>query len=179
VKDKRCSKCGRNLPLDSYHRDRQKKDGRQSFCKDCKKDYRKKYNAGPEVKERMKEYYARPEVKERKKEYRKEYWSRPEVKERGRLSDHKKSAMKRSLPHDLTVDEWQDTLSRFDGKCVYCGDEWEHQDHLWPFSKAGGYTRNNIVPSCAPCNLSKTDKYPADFIPKVALFEILHTLGVH
>jgi len=236
---KRCSKCDRNLPLDSYRRKRSKKDGRQAACKDCKKksdkeylsrpevkerrrkmygkEYQKKYYKGylkeyhkeyykeyyanpevkerrkeylkehhkeyyarPEVKERRKEYSARPEVKERKKEYYKEYYANnPEAKEKQREYIHNRNALKRSLPHDLTADEWQDTLDRFDGKCVYCGDEWEHQEHLWPLSKGGGYTRTNIVPACAPCNFSKNNKYPVDFITKDALYEILHTLGVH
>ena len=235
---KRCSKCDRNLPLDSYHRTRRNKDGHIAKCKECRKklgkeyrarpevqkrhkEYMKEYHARPDVKEmaqeymkeyyarpdvkehkkdrmkkQWKEYYARPDVKERKKEYRKEYFARPEVqkrmkdyrkgynarpgvKERNRIRAQKRKAMKRNLPHDLTADEWQDTLSRFDGKCVYCGDQWEHQEHLWPLSKGGGYTRTNIVPACAPCNISKHNKYPAEFITKDALYEILHTLGVH
>ena len=144
---------------------------KESCSLECRKIVKKKNDM---------EYIKKNKQRHRsRREYQKKYRSTEKFKKKNREKWHKRQAVKRSLPCNLTPDEWQDTLSRFDGKCVYCGDEWEHQDHLWPFSKAGGYTRNNIVPSCAPCNLSKTDKYPADFIPKVALFEILHTLGVH
>lgn len=32
---KRCTRCDRRLPLDAFHRDRSKRDGRVSRCRDC------------------------------------------------------------------------------------------------------------------------------------------------
>lgn len=45
-------------------------------------------------------------------------------------------------------------------RCVYCGDENGpfHLDHLWPVSKGGSDEPNNLVMSCADCNLSKGNK---------------------
>jgi hypothetical protein len=43
-----CSKCGRELPLSEFNKDRTRKDGLQTYCKDCRKQYMKQYN---------KEYY--------------------------------------------------------------------------------------------------------------------------
>lgn len=36
---KRCAGCARALPLDSFHRHRGRKDGRQTYCRDCKRGY--------------------------------------------------------------------------------------------------------------------------------------------
>lgn len=38
METKKCAKCGRELPLDSFHKSTVSKDGRQCYCKDCKKD---------------------------------------------------------------------------------------------------------------------------------------------
>ena len=34
---KKCAKCGRELPLDSFHRNIMTADGRYSICKDCRR----------------------------------------------------------------------------------------------------------------------------------------------
>ena len=35
---KACTRCGRELPLDSYYGDKKAKDGHQGVCKDCSKE---------------------------------------------------------------------------------------------------------------------------------------------
>ena len=35
---KTCTRCGRELPLDSYYGDKKAKDGHQGVCKDCSKE---------------------------------------------------------------------------------------------------------------------------------------------
>ena len=56
---------------------------------------------------------------------------------------------KRSLPATLTQVDWQAALEYFEWSCVYCGATGDlHQDHFIPLSKGGGYTIDNIVPSC-------------------------------
>ena len=71
------------------------------------------------------------------------------------------------LEHTLTTKEWQETLKTLDYKCVYCGSPWEHTDHFIPLAKGGGYTVNNILPSCSPCNMAKADKMPFEFIKEI------------
>lgn len=34
---KKCAKCGRELPLDSFHRNTMTADGRYSICKECRR----------------------------------------------------------------------------------------------------------------------------------------------
>lgn len=42
---KRCSKCGRELPVDMFFRDRRYRDGRYSYCRECHAELlRKNYN---------------------------------------------------------------------------------------------------------------------------------------
>lgn len=36
---KRCPRCGRELPVSHYHRSSKNKDGYQSWCIECKRDY--------------------------------------------------------------------------------------------------------------------------------------------
>ncbi len=40
--------------------------------------------------------------------------------------------------------------------CLYCGAPAEHADHVLP-RNLGGTDEGNLVPACAPCNLSKND----------------------
>lgn len=92
----------------------------------------------------------------------------------------RRAHLKRNLLYSLTEEQWQDTLSRFDNKCAYCGSPWEHKDHFIPMSKRGGYTRDNIVPACATCNSAlKGDKLPGEFVGNIQAYKIAHTLGVH
>lgn len=41
---KKCSKCGRELPLDEFALSKKSPDGRQYACRQCKKEYNKKRN---------------------------------------------------------------------------------------------------------------------------------------
>jgi hypothetical protein len=75
------------------------------------------------------------------------------------IQDQRREAKKRSLPATLTVKQWHEIVNAFDGKCAYCGEEKPlTQDHFIPVSKNGGYTKENIIPSCLSCNCSKIDK---------------------
>ena len=41
---KRCTKCGETKPLDEFHRDRSKKQGRRSRCRECERQYERIYH---------------------------------------------------------------------------------------------------------------------------------------
>ena len=55
VKIKRCSKCGRELPIDNFYKDNRAKDGLQCWCKECSSKY--KQTNKHHYKEYYKEYY--------------------------------------------------------------------------------------------------------------------------
>lgn len=56
--------------------------------------------------------------------------------------------------------------SHYDNKCSYCGDKFTTKelnlDHVMPKSRGGKTNWENIVLSCIPCNLRKSDKTPAE-----------------
>ena len=67
------------------------------------------------------------------------------------------------------VPEWSvyQVLMRDGWQCFYCGADmrgWEpgqmHIDHFYPRSKGGGDELDNLVVSCAQCNLSKNNREP-------------------
>ncbi|MQS39595.1 HNH endonuclease [Streptomyces katsurahamanus] len=49
-------------------------------------------------------------------------------------------------------------LARWLWKCAYCDAPAEHLDHVVPLAKGGADREENMVPACAPCNLSKGAK---------------------
>ncbi|MFD9903142.1 HNH endonuclease [Streptomyces sp. NPDC059063] len=51
-------------------------------------------------------------------------------------------------------------IEELGANCLYCGGPFEHLDHFIPIAKGGAHCIENLVPACAPCNLSKSDKLP-------------------
>lgn len=65
--EKVCSKCGESKPLDAFHKQKSKKDGHRSHCKECR---RARYQGRrQEVLQARKEHHARPGYKAQKREY--------------------------------------------------------------------------------------------------------------
>lgn len=64
------------------------------------------------------------------------------------------------LPSDFTPEQWKECKDYFNHECAYCGRKLKNltQDHFVPLSKGGGYTKDNIVPSCRSCNSKKHNK---------------------
>ena len=57
---KRCSRCGVCKPLDEFHRNRARRDGRQNFCKPCNIERNQRwYREHPEVRGRRMDEQAR------------------------------------------------------------------------------------------------------------------------
>ncbi|WP_412775182.1 HNH endonuclease [Streptomyces platensis] len=54
-------------------------------------------------------------------------------------------------------------FASYANECVYCGAPAEHIDHVVPISKGGADAAHNLLPACAPCNLSKSDKSLAEW----------------
>ena len=84
----------------------------------------------------------------------------------------RRKALAASLPATLLPEQWQAILEEYDYKCVYCGrgDLPLVQEHAIPASRGGGYTAENIVPACQPCNSRKGTKtreeYEVQLCPK-------------
>jgi 5-methylcytosine-specific restriction endonuclease McrA len=66
--------------------------------------------------------------------------------------------------------EWLLKLDEFGHKCAYCGEAGHdfHRDHLVPLAAGGSNDIANIVPACAPCNLSKGARSGAELLRWIA-----------
>lgn len=71
-----------------------------------------------------------------------------------RLRGQNQRAKQAGARHDLTMEQWLETLDYFDHKCAYCGGQWEVIEHYLPVHKAGT-TVSNCVPACLRCNVMK------------------------
>lgn len=132
---------------------------------------RRRYQKCREViSEQGKRYYQknREIILAKTKEYRQE---NPEMI---RLQSHRREARKRDLPHTLTVKQWREIKSIFNNSCAYCGEKKPlTQDHFFPLSKGGEYTRNNIIPACKTCNSSKNANEPFSWYSKQPFYSKL------
>lgn len=188
---RQCNKCGWFLFPNTiyFNNDKKSKDGLNAICKQCRleqrlrtKDKKSEYDKIYRIKnlERKQEYYKKWKEENReiylagKKEYNQksrdkqkiwhENWvknNKERYRKRRLINTHKRLAMKRSLPNDFTLTEWEECKKHFGNSCAYCGEKDKLQkEHFIPLSKGGEFTINNILPSCVRCNKSK---YIKDF----------------
>jgi len=85
------------------------------------------------------------------------------------------------LPYTLTGEEWSYIKSCFNNCCAYCGkieeDELKEnnkhlaQDHFISVVNGGGYSLENIIPSCITCNSSKHDKDFFEWYPNYKYYD--------
>lgn len=59
---------------------------------------------------------------------------------------------------NATPDEIKTLFAKHGGRCAYCPSPATHADHVVPLSKGGSNDISNLLPACAPCNLSKGAK---------------------
>jgi len=53
-------------------------------------------------------------------------------------------------------------FTRDEGTCVYCGAAATSIDHVWPRSRGGTHTWDNVVAACRRCNHTKADRSLAE-----------------
>lgn len=170
----RCRQCAgryryetnRQAILD-WQRENRKKHPEREKAKD-KQKYEKNKASGHEQR-RVRKYYLdnRDQLLKYQQDYHKEH---PGL--RTHYSEVRRAKVK-SLPHTLTNDEWSELVEQYDHCCAYCGKYARrlHREHKIPVSRGGGYTKDNIVPACAECNLRKRDKTDTEFREHLKLFE--------
>lgn len=77
---------------------------------------------------------------------------------RCRYSIYRSSAKRRGLKFNLTLEQFSNLISR---PCWYCGRS--VRSGLDRVINNNGYTIDNVVPCCLPCNRSKNNMSGADF----------------
>jgi hypothetical protein len=87
------------------------------------------------------------------------------------MSEHLRVQSQRSRARSLgalatlTLAQWEETLSDFDGLCAYClARSFDVIEHFLPIA-IGGTTVKNCVPACYECNHKKRDYIGSDLIP--------------
>ncbi len=53
-------------------------------------------------------------------------------------------------------------FARDEHRCQYCGARADSIDHVFPRSRGGQHTWDNVVAACRPCNLGKRDRTPEE-----------------
>lgn len=98
----KCSKCGLEQEISSFHRQKTKPDGRHSWCKTCKRKVNAKYrfNGGEALKERQRIY---------------------QKSRRANNPDAVKNSKLREA-HNISLEDYKRVLMEQDGKCAICGD---------------------------------------------------------
>ena len=156
-----CSKCKQKKPFEGFNKERARKDGLRSQCKDCVKQYREQNKE--RFSEQQKQYYE--QNKERIREYNKQYreQNKESIRERnkqyrrtpsGRFCDYKRNAKQRGIEFHLTEEQFE---SFWQKPCEYCGAEIETIG-LDRLDSDGHYTIDNVVSCCWSCNKSKGRK---------------------
>ena len=176
---KKCSKCDSVKPLTDFAKDKRSKDGHTSTCKECKKQYNKKYRKEnlEQIKESQKQYYK--ENCESRKEYQKQYskehresqnesgkkW-RKKNPEKVALKDQRRRAREKSLPDDLKPETRTKIFAHFNNTCPISGANTNlHHEHFIPLCVGhGGTTAENIYPMEGSLNLSKNGSNPFEWI---------------
>lgn len=188
---KGCSSCKIVKPQDEKHFAKTKKGrtGLTSQCRSCRSAYLRNYLVDYQKKnfDKLKAYNSdyRADRKDiiRQKDRDRATKSRPyrtadikrwcvenidRVRKSKRASEHRRRAKKFEVPGShkpmdvIAIKEKQGNL------CFYCSVSLGayHVDHFIPLSRGGPNGRENLVISCARCNLSKHSKMPWEWMPQ-------------
>lgn len=164
---KHCRKCGQDKFLTAFGKDSSAKDGLRSTCKGCTNSAMAARKAADPEKYRK---FNRDSNKKRRAERGVEYlelrktWdsnyraAHPDVQ---RAINARRRARKVNAHHEPY--SRSEIFARWDNTCCYCPAPAEHLDHVHPISKGGADAAHNLVPACAPCNLTKSNKSLADW----------------
>lgn len=164
INEVQCTTCKIIKPLSSkyFYKDEMRKTGFKHICKSCHKIWRE------ENKQQLLDYFNGYYYENRDYylDYQKEYAiNNPALVN---IIAQARRARQNKLPSTLTIKDWNYSLTFFDNECAYCGDSNCNlaQEHVIPVLKGGGYTPQNIIPSCQSCNSSKGPKHLNNWFPK-------------
>jgi len=187
---KTCSICGVPKDCTEFQRDRSKKDGLRSACKSCVSRRKAVYNSEHREQNRRccREWYEvhKTEISLSRHERNKRdpLPSRERVRRWRLANPHKefnKTARRRMLTgrDEISKEQWLFCIASTNWSCFYCGLSLvkgnRTLDHVVPLSKGGSNSTTNLVPSCKPCNFSKQNRLPHQWLqcPKLGRHKVL------
>lgn len=181
-----CTKCGREWPVTTeFFSPSQKTPGKlKAECRECgrargrewhkrnpdrAREHQRKRNAqnGDKVRQYKRKWCE--QRRDRVNEENRKWWK--EHPEQAKAISAKRNAKRRALKVNAegthTIADMRRQYDAQKGKCWWCGKPvaWEdrHDDHLIPLNRGGTNWPNNMVVSCAKCNMSKHDKLPHEW----------------
>ena len=96
-----------------------------------------------------------------------------------RLRGQNQRAKQAGARHDLTMEQWRETLEYFDHTCAYCGGDYEVIEHYLPVYIAGT-TVSNCIPACLQCNIMKDRKgHDLTYYQNECVLRFIESKGVH
>lgn len=166
----RCLKCKKYLSPESFHKNKNDKNGVNAACKQCVKNYHQ--DNSDHINAVTRDWQRKNPHKVRK--YIRDYFKRNGYKN-AKISLEKRKGYLESSIVDLTLEQWEYALNYFHGCCAVCGRQLKDllgthtaaQDHWQPLSKGGDTTALNIVPLChglGGCNNKKSNKLPDEWL---------------
>lgn len=140
-----CTKCKSTKEFKFFHKSRQGKFGRKSYCSACARGIFNNW--------RLKNY---KKINEKRKNYYKTVLRDPKFY----FNRTKRAARQRGIDFDISLDFF---LSLWNDKCKYCGDIVSTAGIDRIDSKIG-YTSSNCVRCCTICNKAKNNLNIEEFI---------------
>ncbi len=160
-KTKQCPRCKKVLPITDFGKDSSRKSELYPYCKSCN------YNNSRLHRDKKKSFYA-----SYGKQYRLDHIDA--LREYGREKSHVRYLNNKDLYREynrirririrggkmlpIPISDYRRRINELGNKCIYCGGEYQHLDHLIPLSSGGLSVIENLVTSCSSCNLSKSSR---------------------
>lgn len=139
METKICTKCGRELPVMTFVKNKSENDGLSSWCKECYKQYREEHKE--EIKEYNKLYH---------KEYYKQYIKTPMGRACNLISAYNQSDKQHDRGKgDLTAKWIVENIFTKTCKCGRSGWEIMGCNRL---DNSKPHTKDNVEPCCTECN---------------------------
>jgi 5-methylcytosine-specific restriction endonuclease McrA len=185
---KKCVICKELKPLSEFFKSVCEKDSLSRDCKICNrarakqwlkdnpekhKESRKKYNERNKEKiANYKKVWAEKNKEKRRESHLRWKANHPEKAKAVRINyENKRRAWENNCKNKVTTEQINELIDKSSNICFWCDMEIPagqmHLDHIYPLSKGGENSINNLVVSCADCNKRKADKSPEVFLEEI------------
>lgn len=161
---KKCCICGNTKPLSEFNKHKNRKDGRQTACKLCNKQYtiNHYYKNQKEIANQRKEKY--PKIREKRLQSGKNYYENNKSQALARYAKRRAAKLQRT-PNWLSKQHIQDIKILYERAYkikIFTGEIW-HVDHIIPLQGrdvSGLHVPWNLQLLPAKENLSKSNQNP-------------------